>query len=357
MPVGLAAGLGGALLGGVAGAIPRNSSSTSSINMRDPGRLENFLYGSDDVKIQGQMDAVDKQIATYQSQLESPFLGSDQKAIIQQRIDEQQQKKQSFQSQKGQKGYIENQFGQLNDYINAGPGQSDIEASLGASRGLADMLQQYSQGGFLPSESDISTANTQAGNLFQAQRTALSQAFEDQTIEANRRAAIQGRAGNDPILAAKLAQEQTRQSAMLQSQQGSLAQQLAMAMPGQRLGFASDRANLMGGLASQAMANRQAILSLGSQLGGNERNFRFSTADRTNNQSSGGGFGGFMSGMLGGAGMGLSAASSFSSMPSFGSGIQMPAFGQSAPGGAMAGGQGPSLGTFQYNQPSFGNWR
>lgn len=295
----IALGAGG-LAGAVGGAIPRETTSTSksTVNLGEMSELDKLLSGAGANSVQGQ-------------------------------------------------------YGQLTNLISSGPDQADVSNSLNASRSLASLLEQYAQGGFLPSASDISTAGTQAANLFQGQRTALAQSFQDQEIEANRRAALQGRSLSDPILAAKLGVEQTRQSSQLSANQGSLAQQLAMAMPGQRLGFASDRANLLGGLASQAMANRQALLSLGSQLQGSERNWRFNVADKTNasNQTTGGGFGGALSGLFGGAGAGLSLASTIESLPSFStkdSTVKLPSTLEPRPH--------ISLGNFTFNQPGFGSF-
>jgi hypothetical protein len=118
--------------------------------------------------------------------------------------------------------------------------------------------------------------------LFGARRTALGQSFEDQLMQSNRQAALMGRAQNDPILKAKLAQEQIRQQAMLDAEQGGLATQLAMQLPGQRLGFAQQRSQILGGLATQAMANRQALAALGSGIMNSERGFRLDTGLRFN---------------------------------------------------------------------------
>jgi hypothetical protein len=53
------------------------------------------------------------------------------------------------------------------------------------------------------------------------------------------------------------------------------------------------------------MANRQALMSMGQSIQGNERQFRLGTATRTTNQeqSSGGGLGGAISGAIGGMSM------------------------------------------------------
>lgn len=215
--------------------------------------------------------------------------------------------------------------------VGAGPGQSDVTSALGANRDLAELLRRYSQeGGSLPTSGDISGANSLAAQLFQGQRTAMGQAFEDQRVQANRKAALMGRAADDPILAAKLAQEQTRQGAMLDANQGAFAAQYAMDQPMQRLGFMQGRAGVLGGLASQALANRQALMAMGEGIQTNERNFRLQTGTRWGNQetTSGGGLGGALKGAIGGMGAGLSMGSALGGMGA----MSMP----SAPAGSFS---------------------
>lgn len=197
--------------------------------------------------------------------------------------------------------------------INSGPGQQDVTAGTDASRSLAQMLQQFSQGGFMPNQQDYGYAQTMANSVFAPQRTALAQNFQDATMHGNRAAARMGRAGNDPILLNKLLQEHTRQQGMLDSEQTSYMAQRADQMPGQRLGYAQQYAQVQGGLASQALANRQALFAMGSQLRQNEQNFRIGSASTEATSSSGGGLGGMIKGALGGIGMGASVAGAFKS--------------------------------------------
>lgn len=198
-------------------------------------------------------------------------------------------------------------FGQM---VDAGPGASDVSAYTGNSRSLADMLQQYSQTGGMPGEADINASNGIADKLFGAQRLQMAQNFQDQGYQANQQAALMGRSANDPILRNKLMQEQTRQQAVLQAQQGGMAQQLALALPGQRLGYAQQQNQVLGGLASQALANRQMLASMGTNIMSQQQNFRVATAQRygTQSQESGGGLKGAITGGLAGIGTGLSIA-------------------------------------------------
>lgn len=230
----------------------------------------------------------------------------------------------------------------LRQLVGAGPGQSDVSSSLGASRDLAAMLKAYSlEGGADPTSGDISRAGSLADMLFKSQRVQMEQGFGDQLTQANRQAALMGRGVNDPILKAKLATEQTRQAAVLNAQQGGWATQYAMQQPLQRLGFATDRANVLGGLASQAMANRQALLSMGSNIQANERNWRLSTSDKWSNgeQASGGGLKGAITGGLAGMSTGMSA---MGGMGGFGGGAMGAGGGAPSPFSGYNYGQQPS---------------
>ena len=225
-------------------------------------------------------------------------------------------------------------LGQLNELeklFGMGPGAQDVQSGLTSQRDLASMLGQFAQGGFMPGQQDISQANTLAQQLFQGQQTGLNQAFDTQRQQASRNAARMGRSAIDPVLQNQLMQGQARQQTQLNADIGSYATQFAQSMPQQRLGFAQQLAQVNQGLASQAMANRQALLGLGSQLRGQEQNFRAGTASTTTSQSGGGGFGGALAGALGGAAGGMQAQQGFAGI-NFGS-----LFSGSGSGGASAG--------------------
>ena len=105
---------------------------------------------------------------------------------------------------------------------------------------------------------------------------------------------------------------------LLQGRQGSAAQQLALQLPGQRLGFASQRANVLGQLGSQAFQNRSSLASLGNQITNSERNFRLQTATRFNNRTQEGSLG---QGLLGAVAAGGKTLGTFSKLGGlFGSG-------------------------------------
>ena len=222
------------------------------------------------------------------------------------------------------------QLGALAGMVNAGPGQADVTSGLNSQRGLAAMLQQYAQGGYMPTEADTAQARQYATTQMQPQQVALQQAFEGQNQRAAQLASQLGRPVNDPIIQARLAQEQMRQGAQLSAQEGAMASQFAMQMPQQRLGYTAQLADVNANLASQAMANRQALLSLGSQLQGAERNWRLGASTTTTTQTGGGGLAGAISGGIAGAGTGFGIAKMFGGGNSGGEESQPAAGGLSA---------------------------
>ncbi len=178
--------------------------------------------------------------------------------------------------------------------VDAGANQGDVGSAAGSQRSLADLLDSFSKGGFMPTEQDTAQATHLADQL-------LAPSFRQQGIDANRMAAKMGRPINDPILQAKLRTAEA-------DQRGTFIAQQAQQLPLQRLGFATQLSDVRNNLASQAMSNRQAILGIGGNILGQEQNMQLGAASRTNdsqvNQQSGGGFGGFLTGAIGGAGAG-----------------------------------------------------
>jgi hypothetical protein len=204
---------------------------------------------------------------------------------------------------------INDQMGALKGLVGAGPGQQDVEAGLSAQRGLASLLQQFSQGGFMPGQQDFQQAQQFTNQAFAPQQMAMQQQFADEDLELQRLAARTGRNVNDPVLRNKLAQTRGNLQSQLGAQQTSFMSQFAQQMPQQRLGFAQQFAQVQGGLASQAMANRQALLSMGQGIRQQEQNFRLGSAQTV--QTGGGGFGGMLTGAIAGAGTGLSSYGNF----------------------------------------------
>lgn len=100
---------------------------------------------------------------------------------------------------------------ELQQQVGAGAGLSDVAASTKSQRDLASLFGQASQNGGLPGQQDINASQSFAQQIFNPQRVALQQNLQDQSQAAARSGALMGRSANDPILRAKLAQEQTRQ--------------------------------------------------------------------------------------------------------------------------------------------------
>lgn len=216
-------------------------------------------------------------------------------------------------------------IGSLDDRLKA------IESSPTLAR-LDSLLQEL---GNAPTQQRIDQANSTAASAFAPQRVALNQSFEDQTRNYAGRAAQLGRSTADPILAAKLAQEQVRQRATLDANQGAFATNEAINAPGREFNSALAGIN---GLSQQAIQNRQAVYSLGSDFSNNERQFRLNTAVKigTNTgeseSNSGGGVGGAIKGAIGGAAGGVNIAQSagmFNNNNSFLSGV--PSYNYSPP--------------------------
>jgi hypothetical protein len=248
-------------------------------------------------------------------------------------------------------GSITDYYKQLQGLTNAGPGQSDVTAAVGSQRDLASMLESFSKGGFMPGQADITSANNLASQLFKPQQTSLDQSFQQQDQNAARLAAQLGRPINDPIIQAKLGQEKMRQQAMLSANQGAYSAEYAQNLPMQRLGFSAQLSDVRNNLASQAMSNRQAILSLGSQLREQDRGYRINTATRWNNsqQSSGGGIAGAINGGMAGVGAGFGMMSSIAGTNLMNRTPSMNAAGSGGSGGGSYSGAG------SFSMPSMGS--
>lgn len=212
----------------------------------------------------------------------------------------------------GTAGALENQAGgisgdmltQLQSLLGQGPGEDAVKQGVQGQQDFISQLQQALSSGGMPTQQDVTQSGQFAQQVFAPQQLAMQQQFQDQGTNAARQAAQLGRNVSDPILQAKLAQEQTRQSSMLNSQMGSFAAQQAQQLPFQRLNLGSQLMQAKSSLANQAFANRQALLQLGQAVQGQQQNFRVNTASRT--ETSGGGASGALAGGMAGLGMGIS---------------------------------------------------
>jgi hypothetical protein len=176
-----------------------------------------------------------------------------------------------------------------------------IESSPLLAR-LDTLLMEMGSG---PTAERLASATKFANDAFAPQQNELNQAFEDQTTSYAQRAAQMGRSSADPILAAKLAQEQVRQQARLSSEKTAFAANESINAPAREFG------NLMtgySGLSNQAAQNRAAVFSLGSEFANNQQQYRLATAKQygngveASNKYSGGGFKGAVAGFNAGAG-------------------------------------------------------
>lgn len=200
---------------------------------------------------------------------------------------------------------IQNAYSQLQQFTNAGPGLQDVQGGYQAQNDLASMLKSYSQGGYAPTAQDQQYAQ----QMTAPQQEAIRQSGIQQNQQFRQTAAQTGRGPMDFAFQNKLGQNLSNMQMGLAAQQSQIAAQ----QPNQRLGYAQDYASLKQGLASQAMANRQAIAGLGASIRDSERNLRLSSAGRSVMQSSPAGdqTSNMLQGALAGAGTGMSLMNQF----------------------------------------------
>ena len=177
--------------------------------------------------------------------------------------------------------------------VNAGPGNAQMQAGVTGMEDYAKMLGNFSspQGLFAAQQQGIDQYSKLGDMIFGGQ-------MRQQQQEAQRLAGRLGRPTNDPILQAKLAQQRS-------DTVGAFAAQQSMALPGQLAQFGGQRAEVLQGLASQAMANRLALLGMGSQLREQDRGYRINTGERYSTQTQDGSFLSSLGGIAGIAGTAL----------------------------------------------------
>jgi hypothetical protein len=207
---------------------------------------------------------------------------------------------------------IDSELTNFQNMINAGPGKQQIDQSQVANQNLVKLLQQFAQGGFMPGRNEFQQANDFTSQLFAPQQNQMMQQFQADDEEIARIAARLGRDPNDPVLRNKLAQTRNNAMQTLGAQKTSFMNEFAQNLPMQRLNFASQLSQVQGNLATQALANRQALLSLGQNLKSQEQNFRLGTATQMQTGVSGGGASGAIGGALAGMGAAGSVLNSFS---------------------------------------------
>jgi hypothetical protein len=224
----------------------------------------------------------------------------------------------------------------LEGMVNAGPGLESIGQANAQYGTLASMLGDYSKNGGAPGQQDWLQANDFAKNQFAPQQMQIDQSFEAEQERAKQLAVQMGRSPNDPYIQAQLSKQKMQMQNMLGANQSAFVGQEARNGSMARLGYTSQLADLKGSLASQAMSNRQALLSLGSNVQQQERNWRYQISDKWGKQSqeqqSGGGMKGMLSGAMAGASMGMGMAGGMGGMA-----------GAASAGGSAAGGGGMGM--------------
>lgn len=242
---------------------------------------------------------------------------------------------------------VASSYSALQSMVGAGPGQSDVSAATSQQRSLASMLSDYAKTGGAASQQDVLQAQEQAKLQFAPQQVALDQSFTQEKERAAQLAAQLGRPINDPYIQAQLGKERMNNMQMLAANQGAFVNQQSQQTAINRLGFAQQLTDTRNSLASQAMANRQALLSIGQGIQANERSWRLNTGTRwgtgQSDTYSGGGTKGAIEGGIAGFGAGMSAAGGMGQMGMFGMGKQGAQQGFTSSGGeAPMGMAGPS---------------
>lgn len=224
--------------------------------------------------------------------------------------------------EKKAEGLSLDQLNQLQALIGAGPGMGEVRGANSANSQLLQLLQSFSQGGFLPNQQDFMQARQYTNDIFAGQQEDLNQMFEQNRVMADRRAASMGRSKIDPVLQNMLFQQNNQAQRSLDSQKQSAFAQYASQLPMQRLQFTQAFQGLSQGLASQALQNRQALLNLGQNIQTGQQNFRANSAEQVQTSSTPGSFSNALLGGLAGLGSGMEAAPKLSAAFSgIGSGI------------------------------------
>ena len=229
--------------------------------------------------------------------------------------------------------YANDALMRFQQYAAAGPGQQDVTAATEAGRSFASTLQGFANNGLFNMQQGRALAEQQ----FAGQRTALGQTFQDQLAQANRQAAISGRGGNDPILKARLAVEQSRQSAQLNADQQAAAVGLGRQSSLDTIGLLGQRYGALQGLSQQAFGNQQNLFGMASQQRGQDLQQALGSAQYE--ASRGGGLQGALTGGISGLSAGITAAGGLQAL-----------FGGGAAGGAAAGGS-----VSGFSMPQFGS--
>jgi hypothetical protein len=161
----------------------------------------------------------------------------------------------------------------MENMVNAGPGAQQMTNATQGTQQYADLLGQLGQGqGLMQAQQAGIEGYSALGNQL------YGGLMRQQTAQAQQMAARQGRGMNDLMLQNKLGQQRN-------DLVGSFAVQQSMQAPMQQAQMMGQRSDALQGLASQAMQNRQNLLSMGSTLREQDRSYRINTGERYNTQS------------------------------------------------------------------------
>lgn len=194
----------------------------------------------------------------------------------------------------GQPGQLEQQginvqndtLKQLQELLSKGASIDDVAK-------FTNQLRQARETGLVPQQADIQQANQYAAGIYAPQQAALQQSFQEQRLMANQQAARMGRDINDPTLQGTFGVGLAKQQQQLNAQQFGFGTQTAMDIAKSKLGFGEM-------LSNQASQNRQLLFGLGNTIA--NQGFQQRLAMSGQQQSQGGGFGGFLEGGLAGFG-------------------------------------------------------
>lgn len=206
---------------------------------------------------------------------------------------------------------IGSQYDFLKKFLTQGPGVESVQDANASQQDYVNLLSLINSTGGMPTADDRRMAEEFVNTQFSPQQEALNQSFQFQQQDAARLAAQLNRPINDPIIQAKLRQEQMRQQSMLDANRSAAVSAEARNSPFQRLALQGQLADTRGSLASQAMSNRMQLLNLGNAIQSQERNWRLQTSDRWGTQNGSQHSGG---GILGGIGAVAGAVGSVTGM-------------------------------------------
>jgi hypothetical protein len=189
-----------------------------------------------------------------------------------------------------------------------GANSKDVAAGAQAQRDFGDLLKNYQSAGMY----DFGAGRQLAEQQYAPQRQLMQQAFQDQLAEANKQAALMGRNTNDPILRARLAQDQARQSMALNAQQAAASMGFAREAVTDRLGLAGQRAESLFNFGNTALTNQSQLFGMSNTALQSER--ANSYQQQQLDAHKGGGWMGALTGALQGASAGMGIAQGLSAM-------------------------------------------